>query len=355
MSRTDASVAKTTLLVIVGVSLAAACASGSRRAPSSASTPSSSGDPPRRDIRALAIIPAKQSICPGQPIAARYEATLGDGSRVKLGDADLSRLSFRGIAALPATGGGWTTSTDPLESVVSGFLLSVSLASDPGVHADTVVAPSYSCARTSVGLALSDRYNVAKARVRLGVFPSPFYDSIVVAAVEPEGAAPIIIIADPPRMRGRSLIVSATGKSGAGGRGGNAGNDGGECQNGSDGTDGDPGENGESGGQVDVITQADAPWLESFVAVSNSGGRGGNGGPGGRGGRAGPRTSEPGCNPTNGRPGRAGRPGTEGAPGPYPTKTTAERSLLWRGSPIWFDSTARANLEQLMELTSRRR
>ena len=353
MSRTDASVVKTTLLFVVALAMAGACAGGSQHVSSSLPR-SSSVDPPRRDIRALAIIPAKQSACPGQPIAARYEATLGDGSRVKLSEADLSRLAFRGIAALPATGGDWTTSGDPLESVVSGFLLSVALASDPGVHADTVIAPSYSCARTSVGLRVSDRYNVEKARVRLGVFPSPFHDSIVVASVEPEGAAPIIIILDPPRMRVRTVIISASGKPGAAGRAGNPGNDGGQCQNGSDGSDGDSGENGESGGQVDIITQADAPWLESIVAVSNAGGRGGAAGPGGRGGRPGPRTSEPGCNPTYGRSGRPGRPGSDGSAGPYPTKSTAERSLLWRGSPIWFDSTARTNLEQLMELKSRR-
>jgi hypothetical protein len=343
------------VLCVAGALIGACAGSGSATRASTSMQATANAPLPRRDIRDLAIIPAVKTVCPGQSIAARYEAVLGDGSRVRIAGADLSRLALRGIAAVATPDGSWKASDNPLESIASGFRLSVSLATDPGVHADTVIVPSYSCERLSVGLPVSDRYNQRKARVRLGLLPSPFYDSVVVAVVEPEGGYPTIFVLDPPRMRARTLQVSAVGKPGTAGRPGNPGTDGSQCSNGGDGSDGDAGENGESGGQVDVIIAAEAPWLESLVGVSNSGGRGGAGGQGGRGGRPGARTSEPGCNPTYGRPGRAGRQGADGSPGPYPTTTTEEGSLLWRGSPIWFDSTARANLERLMERNSRRR
>lgn len=309
----------------------------------------------RRDVRDLAIIPATKAVCPGQPISARYQAVLGDGSRVDLTSSDLSRFALRGIAAEPSVNGSWSTSANPLESAVSGFRLSISLATDPGVHADTVIIPSYTCQRLAIGLPVSDRFNDTKAKVRLGVFASPFYDSIAVAVIEPEGGFPITLIIDPSHMRARSLIVSATGKAGAAGGSGNPGNDGGPCENGGDGTDGEPGEPGQRGGQVDLVIQAEAPWLESLVGVANSGGHGGAGGRGGRAGRPGGRTSEATCAPKAGRPGRAGQPGSDGSSGPYPKTTKEPAALLWHGSPIWFDSTARANLEQLIELSARRK
>jgi hypothetical protein len=320
----------------------------------STSTATSGQAPPRRDIRELAIIPSVKTICPGQTIPARYEAILGDGSRVRIGANELSRLALRGIAAEAAPDGSWSTSANPLESVVSGFRLAVSLANDPGIHADTVIAPSYSCERLAIGLRVSDRYQETKAHVRLGVFPSPFYDSIVVAVIEPVGDSAIVLLLDPSRMRARAIQVSATGKPGVPGRRGDAGNDGTPCADGTNGSDGDQGEAGQAGGQVDVIVEAGARWLETLVGVTNSGGRGGPGGRGGLGGRPGARSNEPGCAPKPGRSGRDGRQGQDGPPGPYPKTTAVEASLLWHGSPIWFDSTARANLEQLMELRAKR-
>ena len=334
-----------------GVLITACGASAARVSPparTSASAPSE-----RRDIRDLAIIPSAKSVCPGQTVQAKYQAILGDGSRVELAGADLSRLALRGIAAKPAQNGSWTTSANVLESAVSGFRLSVSLANDPGVHADTVIIPSYSCQRLSIGL--SDRFNDVKAKVRLGVFASPFYDSIAVAVIEPEGGYPVTLVIDPSHMRSRAIQIAAVGKAGAAGGSGNPGNDGGQCEDGGDGTDGDPGEAGQRGGQVDVIVQAEAPWLESLVGVANAGGHGGAGGRGGRAGRAGSRSGAPSCAPKSGRPGRSGQPGVNGSPGPYPKTTTEPGSLLWHGSPIWFDSTMRAHLEQLIGVVARRR
>jgi hypothetical protein len=348
-------IVKKNFVLYLSAILCAACAAQ----PSHVSTaaPRAEATPARdlRGIRDLAIIPSDKAICPGLPVQVRYEAVLSDGSRVTLSTSELSHLALRGIAALPAADGSWITSGKLLESAVSGFRLSASLATDPGVHADTVIVPSYSCQRLSIGLPVSDRFKDTKAKVRVGVFASPFYDSIAVAVMEPEGGFPIVLILDPAHMRPRSLQVSALGKAGQAGGAGNPGNDGGQCEDGGNGTDGDPGESGESGGRVDIIVQAESPWLQSLVAVTNSGGRGGAGGRGGYAGRAGPRTSEPTCSPKPGRPGRAGQSGTDGHSGPYPNTTTEPGSLLWHGSPVWFDSTARANLEQLMELGAQRR
>ena len=334
--------------------LTVACAPGISGVSTSA-PPSTNAPLVRRDVRDLEIIPATKTVCPGQPISVRYRALLGDASRVDLTSNDLSSLALRGIAAQPTANGSWNTSANPLESAVSGFRLSVSLATDPGVHADTVIVPSYNCQRLGIGLPVSDRFNDTRAKVRLGVFASPFYDSIAVAVVEPEGGYPITLLIDPSHMRGRAIQVAAVGKTGATGGAGADGNDGGQCEDGGDGTNGEPGDSGQRGGQVDLVVQAEAPWLESLVGVTNSGGRGGAGGRGGRAGRAGSRTNDPACTPKPGRPGRAGQGGPEGGSGPYPKTTKEPASLLWHGSPIWFDSTARANLEQLIELTARRR
>ena len=334
--------------VVVGA--CATLAAGPTASQSAASEP-----PPRRDIRHLTILPSTKTVCPGQPIAAGYQARLSDASRVLLGPDELSRLTLRGIAAEPRPDGSWQTHADPIESAVTGFRLSAALSADPEIHADTVVVPTYQCLRTAISLPISDRYRQAKAHVRVGVFATPFYDSIVVAAVEPEGDAPFVIVLGPDRIRGGALQISAEGKSGKPGRAGSAGTDGGPCEDGEAGTDGDDGEAGEAGGEVDVILEAGVTWLAPVVNVSNSGGRGGSGGPGGRGGRAGSRSDRPGCNPKAGRSGRAGRSGNDGLPGPYPRTTTVIRSLLWRGSPVWSDSASRAALEALMELDGRRR
>lgn len=311
--------------------------------------------PPRRDIRHLTILPSTKTACPGQPIAARYEARLGDGSRVLLGADEVSRLTLRGIAADPRPDGTWETLANPIGSAATGFRLSAVLSEDPGIHADTVVVPTYQCLRTAIVLPISERYRRTTAHVRVGVFATPFYDSIVVAAVEPEGDAPFVIVLGPDRIRSGALQIAAEGKAGKPGRAGSAGADGGPCEDGEAGTDGDDGEAGEAGGEVDVILEAGVTWLAPMVNVSNSGGRGGSGGPGGRGGRAGSRSDRPGCNPKAGRSGRAGRSGNDGLPGPYPRTTTVIRSLLWRGSPVWSDSASRAALEALMELDGRRR
>ena len=106
---------------------------------------------------------------------------------------------------------------------------------------------------------------------------------------------------------------------------------------------------------MDIILEAGAPWLANLVAIDNRGGKGGPGGPGGAGGSAGEVQVVGGrsCSPSPGSPGSPGLSGPDGSPGPLPKTTTIPRSLLWYGSPLWNDITARRVLSQLVEYTTR--
>jgi hypothetical protein len=245
-----------------------------------------------------------------------------------------------------------------MRSVLSGFRLSVALVRDPSVRSDTVVAPTNECSHTPIVLPTSDRYHLTTAHVRLGTFVTPFYDSVVVAAVELEGQAPTIVVLGPREMRSGAIKVVAPGKNGAPGRAGRPGADGGACSKGEQGDDGDPGEPGQPGGNVDIIVQDGAPWLADLVAVSNPGGRGGQGGAAGAGGRAGSGARQAAGSTCSTRAGLNGKPGRSGADGPAgssPRVTSVIFQLLWSGSPIWNDGIARRAIEGLVQLDSTRR
>jgi hypothetical protein len=311
--------------------------------------------PERLDIRALRILPASPRACPGQTIAARYVATLSDGSRVSLSPGDLSLLVRSGTAAEPRKDGSWQTNTQPLASAVSGFRLSAALASDTSVRADTTIVPTYECIHTSIELPVSDRFHSTEAHVRLGTFATPFYDSVVVAVVETDGA-PIVMLLGPGQMHSGAIKIFAPGKAGRAGQAGHPGADGAPCSNGENGDPGEAGEPGQPGGRVDVIVQNEDPWLSELVAVSNPGGRGGEGGRGGAGGRAASssRQGGDGCASRAGHAGKAGEPGLDGPAGLPPRTTHVISSLLWRGSPIWADADTRQALEALITYAGKR-
>jgi hypothetical protein len=317
--------------------------------------PTSATPPISRDIRSLSIIPASASACPGHVIASEYVARLADGSRVSLGQPELSLLAREGTAAEPQDDGAWRATTNPLASAVTGFRLSATLRADSSVHADTVVAPTYGCASSSISLAAIDSRDGPTAYVRLGTFRTPFADSIVVAVVEAPGRGPSVFVLGPKEMRSGAIKVDASGRVGAAGRAGSRGSDGGQCEDGGPGEDADDGGPGTSGGEVNVIVQSDAPWLADLVAVTNFGGRGGPPGRGGLGGRGGPTARVSGgtvCSTKPGRNGRDSRPGPDGIAGPRPRTTTVLPALLWPGSPIWFDATMKPALEQLIDYTA---
>ena len=340
-------------LSVCVAAIPAACTA--RSAPSTPRVMAASAGP--REIRELTITPSSPSACPGQIIAARYFARTANGSRVTLGPSDLSLLARAGVGADPTSDGGWQTNGDPMASVFTGFRLTASLLSDSTVRADTVVVPSYECRRASIGLRPTTRFHTTRAHVRLGVMASPLHDSIVVAVVEVDGGAQAIVLLTPREMRPGAIKINAPGIDGAAGRNGRPGRAGADCSDGEAGEDGEPGGPGEPGGQVDIIVQADARWLADLVVVSNLGGRGGAGGSGGAGGRPGIST-RPGRGSCTARPGRNGRPGHDGghaASGPAPRTTSVIFSLLWPGSPVWSNETARRALEQLTEYDQRRR
>ena len=329
-----------------------------------AQTPSSSATRASayRTAATIAVVPQSSRVCPGEPIRAKYVEHLPDGTQVNLSPSDVRQVadSLESGATLDHDG-SWRTSTHPLASVL-GFRLSVTLARDSSIRGDTVVAPSYHCLRTEVRLPPTNRTDDGPAYVRLGIFASPFYDSIVVAVVELESRPVSIAVLSPNEMRSGVIKLSAPGSSGAPGRGGRPGADGVDCSNGDDGEDGLPGGAGMSGRQVTIITQEGSPWLANLVAVSNPGGRGGAGGAGGRGGiaKSGPTaasgrgSSSTTCRARNGRPGRQGAPGPNGDPGEPPKVTAVLPQLLWSGSPIWSDAGARRALEALIVLQQKR-
>jgi hypothetical protein len=309
-------------------------------------------------IRALTIAPAVARACPGDIVAAQYVARYQDGSSATLGRDAIATLIRRGDAVDARPDGSWEAASEPVYAAFTGYRLSASLAADSMIRADTTLAPAAQCRHLPIELGTSGRNDTKSAHVRVGTLITPFFDSVVVAVVEVEGKLPTSIVLTPGEMRSGVIRVNAPGANGRPGRGGRRGDNGDECQSGDSGEDGDPGEPGDFGGHVDIIVQADAPWLANLVAVSNPGGRGGRGGQGGQGGQggsAGSRTRSKGnCSPKPGRPGRSGHDGPDGAAGPPPKTTTVPFSLLWRGSPIWSDGPARHALEQLMQYTAQR-
>jgi len=311
----------------------------------------------------IGVLPGTARVCPGGDITAKYVERFPDGTQANLSPSDVRQIRrSESETATMGRDGSWRTSPDPLRSMISGFRLSVSLARDTSVRGDTVVAPSYDCLRADVRLTPSSRVADGTAYVRLGTFATPFYDSVVVAVIELDTRAMGITVLSPGEMRSGAIKVSAPGNNGAPGHAGRPGSDGIDCGNGDDGEDGQPGGPGSPGREVTIITQQGAAWLASLVAVSNPGGRGGAGGAPGRGGYAragasstsGRGSTSTACRPRSGRSGRPGAPGPDGSPGEPPKVTSVLAQLLWPGSPIWSDSSAKRALEELMKYDQKR-
>src|SRR5215831_13385027 len=301
--------------------------------------------------RGLNVLPASSRACPGQVVGAKYEVRIAGGANLPLTESDVATLIRRGTAAEPSRNGEWQTSADPLASAATGFRLSAALARDTTVKGDTVLVPRYGCRPATWDLGGGPVGQ--QAHVRLGTLRTPFYDSVVVAALEVSGRAPVVALLGPDNWHQGAIRVNAAGKDGRAGSRGGAGEMGSECSPGGDGGDGGDGQDGGAGGHVDIIVEAGSQWLADLVSVYNPGGHGGDGGAAGAGGAPGPspRGSEKTCSP---RPGRAGRPGAhgrDGVSGGPPVVTSVPLSLLWSGSPLWSDSTLRSTLSELIAST----
>lgn len=320
-------------------------------------------------IRALEMT-APRTACPGYSFAVTYTALLDDGRRIpfearydkkhppRLHVIFLDRYSAE---ATPLQGGGWSANRDPLMSVRTGFRLRVALDAKPSIADSITIQPTYECLdhtfrfSGSTGSRGQEGGDGPDVTVRLAMGRSPFYDSLLVVAIEVGQAPPFYLLADPAGLPPREwLVVESQGGSGGEGQAGtegkvgqngvNGGCPGADGGNGQDGGDGARGGDGGRGGRITIIAPAENPFLSGLVDArtpggeAGAGGKAGSSGVGGLGGTGGKSPDGRVC--ASGRPGlagRAGKPGTagrEGVDGSPPTVITVpNRDVLGNRTP----------------------
>jgi hypothetical protein len=289
-------------------------------------------------IEAIRVVPRTEYACPGGRIRADYEAVLDDGTVLPFSrdyDDDnppslhvvfLSRLSPE---AASHEDGDWTADRDPLRSAMEGFRLTAVLRARPELTATAVVAPEYSCVPHAFGFSGATGLPGPDVLLRLGTVRSPFYDRLLVLAVEVGDAPPFYVLHDadlvPPSDwyvvgsqggRGERGARGAQGGPGAEGRAGCPGGPGGAGGIGQAGGMGAP---GGPGGSVTLLVPEDERFLAGLVDARSVGGPGGPGGRGGEGGPGGPGGQGilvNGQRCENGPAGPQGRDGPEGGEGP---------------------------------------
>lgn len=255
-------------------------------------------------VRGLRVLPGANTACPGQLIRARYVADLTDGSTRELTTRDLTFVVRSGTAAEANGDGTWATDPDPVISAVSGFRLRAAVRGTPASAAETTVVPDYGCLSRNIFVALPLRTcttsiecsrlpHTPDVTVRVGIFRTPFHDSVVVATFEVFGRVIRPLMLDPRFQAPNSVVIRARGEAGAQGGTGTSGTAGqSECSTGGQGGPGQAGGDGGTGGTVTFVVQDSRIALLQLFDIQNSGGPGGpggNGGPGGRGGAS--RTS----------------------------------------------------------------
>ena len=301
-----------------------------------------------RDIR---IVTTQGRACPGATLQASYEAVLTDGTRVPFARAYDKKhpprlhvvfLERSSPDAVSQEDGDWVTNVNPLATAVSGFRLTAALKAKPMVRNTVVIPPDYSCLPHAFSF-VGDAGGAAQAGsngpdvvVRLAVLRSPFYDRLLVAAIEVDQAPPFYTLADATEIPPSDwLVIEARGGRGGAGTPGPKGADGADGGSGcppqpggpgGNGANGGPGGSGGRGGRINVVVSSDEPFLAGIVEGQSSGGQGGTGGPGGAGGKGGKggegtvgsdnrRCSDAADGPA-GQKGSAGPAGPQGAPGP---------------------------------------
>ena len=213
-------------------------------------------------VRDLRIVTTQDRACPGGWIQASYEAVLADGSRVpfartydkkhppRLHVVFLERSS---PDAVSRESGDWVTNANPLWTAASGFRLTATLSAKPAVQQTVVIPPEYSCMGHGFqfggepGGAAQAGGNGPDVTVRLAILRSPFYDKLIVAAVEVGYSQPYYVFADgnsiPPA---NWLWVESRGGRGGPGTPGQNGGDGAAGQGGCPPQPGGPGGSGGS-------------------------------------------------------------------------------------------------------------
>ena len=291
-------------------------------------------------IRHLRINVPKAA-CPGSAFAASYDGQLDDGSFLPH-RLPPELLTLASPDATPLVTGDWTPSADPLASLPRGFPIVATLRTDTTVADTVVVAPEYSCLPR--GLRFEGPEGQPGARggdgppitVHVGFVRTPYFPTLVVAAIQVADAAPFYLVADAAKVMPASwLRIESVGGRGGWGVPGSPGRNGAP---GADGCPGQPGEHGEvggpggpggqggRGGPITIVGPSDWPLFAVLIdarSVGGPGGAGGGGGAGGEGGKGGVHFQAAhavcvdGAVGPPGRRGTAGRDGPQGPAGPH--------------------------------------
>jgi hypothetical protein len=303
-------------------------------------------------IRSIELA-APAHACPGQGFAVQYTALLDDGTRIpfatrydkkhppRLHVVFLDRTSDE---ASPLEDGGWSPDRDPVTSVRTGFRLHAALKANPSITGTATLAPSYECMRHEFVFSGSDGGTGEAGgdgppiTVHVAIGRSPYYDRLLIAAIDVADAPPFHLLADASAIQPADWLV-VTSRGGNGGRGtkgrnggaGAAGSSGCPAGAGGPGGTGGSGGTGSSGGRgglITIIAASEEPFLAGVVATHSPGGDGGPGGTGGKGGPGGAggnggtdRNGNPcpaGAKGADGADGRDGRRGEDGSRGPEP-------------------------------------
>ncbi|HUL02964.1 MAG TPA: hypothetical protein VLV16_07040 [Gemmatimonadales bacterium] len=303
-----------------------------------------------RDIE-ISITPV--AACPGSWIQANYQAVIDDGTRVPFVRSydkkhpprlHITFLERTSAEASSNKDGNWVTNADPILTATTGFRLTATLKAKPSITHTLVVPPDYSCAPHTFA------YSGATGRVsqggqmgpditvRLGRARSPYYEKLLMAAIE-VGSQPAFYELYDARTIPPADFLQIESRGGAGGPG-MAGPHGGDGTNGAGGCPAQPGGNGGAGGdggrggpggqggQITIVVPEDEPFMAGLVtarSMGGPGGPGGKGGPGGAAGKGGPpvggsegRQCARGADGAEGRKGSDGPVGWDGRRGPRP-------------------------------------
>lgn len=319
--------------------------------------------------------------CPGQVIPASYTAVHESGlhlpferryDRNRPPKLHVSFLNRTSPDAVSQGDGDWSTYPDPLRTAMTGFRLTAFLRANPAVNGAATVEPEYSCLQHAWGFeGESGPEGGAGAggpdvTVRVGYLRSPFYERLLVAAIEVGAAEPLYVFADgeaiPPadwlivESRGGRGGRGVSGARGAAGTNGAPGCPGAPGSAGGPGGPGGPGGSGGRGGRITIIVPAEEPLLAGLVDWRSEGGRGGAGGAGGQGGAGGKggapqgapaQVCQAGANGSDGARGAGGREGPDGPPGPRAQIVPVSRAELW-------GVRARPELRQLVDYSNDR-
>jgi hypothetical protein len=299
-------------------------------------------------IRDIEITVTPTPVCPGGMIQASYQAVIDNGTRVPFIRSydkkhpprlHVSFLSYTSPEASATRDGNWAASQNAVATAVNGVRLTATLKAKPGVQHTVVVPPDYSCMPHAFtfsgngGGQMQWGGNGPDVTVRLAMGHSPFYEKLLVVAVEVGATAPLYTLYDARAIPPADwlTIESRGGRGGAGapglrGRDGRAGAAGCPAQAGGpggDGADGGPGAPGGRGGRVSIVVPNEQPFLAGLVIARGVGGPGGpgglagSGGNGGKGGQGATGSDNKRCaDAADGVAGRGGAPGPIGRDGP---------------------------------------